>query len=204
MDPITATIMIVAMLGSAYMSYTSSMDAAKFAADSSSAAAKQAKYNAEHDSEVQRNQAEQERLNRAATAVEEERQARHRRAKIEAMYAKSGVLLEGSPEYMLGEQAMVDTMGIDQRNSESLQRQRNLMVGAQNTLIQGNFEADMMKSQGKAQAKAYRYQAYGALLGGVGGAAGAAGGMTASSGTGMGATSAKATTYSPGQYSTVS
>jgi hypothetical protein len=166
----------IGQLAGAYLSYTSSMDAAEFAADSSRSAAKQAKYNAEHDAEVQRNQAEQERLNRAATASEEERQARHRRAKIEAMYAKSGVLLEGSPEYMLGEQATVDTMGIDQRNSESLQRQRNLMVGAQNTLIQGNFEADMMKSQGKAQAKAYRYQAYGALLGGVGGSAGSVGG----------------------------
>lgn len=167
----------------AYSSYDTNRKAANFATNSAAAAAKQEQYNSEHEAAVLTNQAKQEQLNRAAAASEEERQARHRRASAEAMYAKSGVLMEGTPEYMLGEQAQADIMGIDQRTLESVQKQRMLAHGAQVTLMGGKFNAETMISQGQAQAFTYKAQGRAAIISGVGsmlsGAASAAGSMSA-------------------------
>lgn len=158
-----------------FSAYDNSRRAANYAQNSAASAAKQAQYNSEYDAEVLRNQAEQERLNRVAVASEEERQVRHRRARTEAMYAKSGVLLEGTPEYMLGEEARGDIMGIDQRNLESMQKQRLLLNKAQNTLIEGDWTSDSIISQGAAQAWTYKQNGRAALISGIGGMIGTAG-----------------------------
>ena len=157
----------------------SSVDASRragnYAANSAKAAAKQQQYNSEYQAQLAFNQAKQEGMNRTAAAEEENRQARHRRARILAMYAKSGVLLEGSPEFMLGEQARADIMGIDQRNLESMQRQRVLNNQGQNTLITGDWQSSLMISQGNAQQWSYNQQGKAAIISGVGAAVGAGG-----------------------------
>jgi len=114
----------------------------------SQAAAKQAEYDAEYEAEVAENQAEQERLNRAEAEKIERSQTARRRAAQRASYAKSGVLLEGTPLTMMTEQAGVDELNIQQGNLESRQRQANLRAGGQAALQSGKKRSSALKRAG--------------------------------------------------------
>lgn len=111
------------------------------------AAAKQAKYNAEYNNQLAQNQAEQERLNRAAAENEDRRQKKLRLSLIEAQYAKSGVLLEGTPGLMMQEQATADELSTQQGNLESLQKRRSLRAQGAQALWEGKFQAKQLKTQ---------------------------------------------------------
>jgi len=111
-------------------------------------AAKQAEYDAEYEAEVSSEQARQEKLNRAAKEKDERSQSARRRAAQRASYAKSGVLLEGSPLTMLSEQAAVDEQNIQQGNLESRQTRRNLRHGGAAALVSGKNRASAYRAQG--------------------------------------------------------
>ena len=116
---------------------------------SSQSASKQAEYDAEYEAELSENQAEQEKLNRAAAEKSDRSQGARRRAAQRASYAKSGVLLEGTPLTMLAEQAGVDEQNIQQGNLESRQRQANLKAGGQAALQSGKNRSSAYKAAGR-------------------------------------------------------
>jgi hypothetical protein len=117
--------------------------------EAADAQAKQAEYDSEHEAEIAENQAQQEKLNRAEKEKSERSQSARRRAAQRASYAKSGVLLEGTPLTMLSEQAGVDELNIQQGNLESRQRQSNLKYGAQSALQSGKNRSSAMRSAAK-------------------------------------------------------
>lgn len=123
--------------------------------------AKNAQQMAEYNRRVAQTRAEQERMNRLRNESRERRQTRRRRALMEAAYARSGVLLEGTPAYMLGEQAAVDELTISQKTQESEQKQQGLITHGELSVWQGKQQAALYEAQGKA-----------ALVKGVTGAAG--------------------------------
>jgi hypothetical protein len=112
-------------------------------------AAKQAEYDAEYEAELRENQAEQERLNRLEAEKGERKMTARRRAAQRASYAKSGVLLEGTPLNLLSEQAAVDEKNIQQGNLESRQKRANLQAGAQAALTSGRNRASALRSGAK-------------------------------------------------------
>ena len=132
---------IFSALGTAYGVY-SQMEA-------QSTAAKQAEYDAEYQAEVAENNAEQEKLNRAEKEKSERSETARRRAAQRASYAKSGVLLEGTPLTMLSEQAGVDEQNIQQGNLESRQKQTSLRHGGQAALQSGKNKSSAYKSAAK-------------------------------------------------------
>ena len=109
------------------------------------AQAKQAEYDAEYEAELRENQAEQERLNRLEAEKGERRMTARRRASQRASYAKSGVLLEGTPLNLLSEQAGIDEKNIQQGNLESRQKQANLIAGGQAALTAGKNRSQAIK-----------------------------------------------------------
>lgn len=132
-----AALTAAASLFGAYSQYQSSRNAAK-----------QAEYDAEYEAEVSAEQAKQEKMNRAAQEKSERSQSARRRAAQRASYAKSGVLLEGTPLTMLAEQAGVDEQNIQQGNLESRQRQANLKAGGRAALQSGKNKSSAYKAQG--------------------------------------------------------
>ncbi len=112
------------------------------------AAAKQAEYDAEYEAQVAENQAEQEKLNIAEQEKIERKQTARRRAAQRASYAKSGVLLEGTPLTMLSEQAGVDEQNIQQGNLESRQRQANIRSGGKAALQSGKNRSSAIRQAG--------------------------------------------------------
>ena len=72
------------------------------------AEAKQAEYDAEYEAQVREQEAEQERLNREEAEKSEREMTERRKAQQRSSYAKSGVLLEGTPLNLLAEQAEAD------------------------------------------------------------------------------------------------
>lgn len=120
-------------------------------------AAKQAEYDAEYEAELRENQAEQERLNRAETEREERKMTARRRAAQRGSYAKSGVLMEGTPLTLMSEQAAVDEKNVQQGNLDSRQRQANLRASGQAAL-----------TAGKNRSRAYKAAATTALISGLG------------------------------------
>lgn len=126
-------------------------------------AAKQAEYDAEYEAEVAENQAEQEKMNRAEAEKGERKMTARRRASQRASYAKSGILLEGTPLTMLSEQASADELNIQQGNVESRQRQTNLLAGGQSALYAG-----------KSRSRALNYASKATLVGNAGRATGQA------------------------------
>jgi hypothetical protein len=110
-----------------------------------------------------RREAEQERLNRLSEERAERRFARRRRAAAEASYAKSGVLLSGTPEVFMVEQAGVDELNIQQRNRDSEQKRKLIEVGAQNSLIAGMNRSSAYKSAATATLLGGSIGAFGGL-----------------------------------------
>lgn len=122
--------------------------------------AKQAEYNAEYDADVAEKAAAEEKSARAAKEVSERKQSRRRLASMEAKYAKSGLLMTGTPTLMVTEQAKTDELNILQRNRFSSIRAQRLQEGAGIRRAQGSFESGAYNIQGTSQ-----------LLSGVGSAA---------------------------------
>lgn len=84
-------------------------------------------------------------------------QQRRRRAAIEVAYAKSGVLLEGTPASVLTRQREVDEYNVQQLHHDGNERRKLSIWAADNAAIAG-----------QAQANAYRNQGKTALIAGVG------------------------------------
>jgi hypothetical protein len=134
MDPITATLLIIglaATLGGTAMSY-----------QAQKAAGQQAQYNADHAAKVEEMQAEEEKARRSAQERQERKQARMRRASIEADFAKRGLLMTGTPVYLLEEQAKADEMNILEGNRISSVGFMRSMERAKLIRQQGAFDKD--------------------------------------------------------------
>lgn len=104
--------------------------------------------NAKYAAEAAANKAEQERMDRASERTEERKQQRRRRAKQEAMYAKSGVLLDGTPSNYLTAQAETDELNVQRADQVSKQHQIN-------ALYQGNLQ----KADHLAKSNSYEFAA---------------------------------------------
>lgn len=116
-------------------------------------AAEQEAMNREAEAERSANQAKQERMNREAESDRERQMAKRRRASMEAGYAKSGVMLDGTPADFLSEQETVDELDIQRGNQASEARamgyevnSESLMTSAYNTRNTGKNEAAAMRS----------------------------------------------------------
>ena len=137
-------------------------------------AAKQASYNAEYEAKREEMMAEEESARRSAQERLERRQARSRRASIEAGFAKSGLLMTGTPTYLLEEQAKSDEMNISEATRVS------------NTgFMRAMEKAAVIRQQGAFESKSLKYGATTSLISGAGSIAmqgamfGAAGGFGA-------------------------
>jgi len=125
--------------------------------------AEAAERNAQHAAEAAANKSEQERLNRASERKEERGQMARRRALQESMYAKSGILLDGTPSDYLVEQAETDELNV-QRGDQASQMERT------NILYQGNRQSAEYMNQSNSlnfAAKVSKTNARNTLIGGV-------------------------------------
>jgi membrane protein involved in colicin uptake len=104
--------------------------------------------NARYAAEGAANRAEQERMERESERKEERDQQKRRRSKQEAMYAKSGVLLDGTPAAYLTAQAETDELNV-QRADQVSERERV------NTIYEGNLQ----KADHLAKANSYNFAA---------------------------------------------
>jgi hypothetical protein len=148
MDPITATLLILAVVG------TTAATAMSYQAQTQ--AAKQTSYNAEYEAKAEEIKAEEEKAQRAAQERMERRQTRSRRASIEAGFAKSGLLMTGTPTYLLEEQAKSDEMNIGEANRQ------------QKTSFMRSMErASIIRQQGKFQSESLKYGATTTLISGA-------------------------------------
>lgn len=127
------------------------------------AQAKQSKFNAEAEKYAAEQASLQEKYNRDAIRKEESQKLKKQRARIEAAYAKSGVGMEGTPEYALNEQAVMDEQYMQNQERISFNKQAGLDVSGIRAY-----------QTGRLQASAYNYKARGALIGGTLSTAGAA------------------------------
>lgn len=104
--------------------------------------------NARYAAEGAANRAEQERMERESERKEERDQQKRRRSKQEAIYAKSGVLLDGTPAAYLTAQAETDELNV-QRADQVSERERV------NTIYEGNLQ----KADHLAKANSYNFAA---------------------------------------------
>lgn len=123
-------------------------------------AAKQAEYNADYQAKAEEMAAEEEKARRAAQERLERRQARARRAEIEAGFAASGLLMTGTPTYLLEEQAKSDEMNILEANRVS---DTNFMRSME--------RAKIIRQQGQFESASLKYGATTTLITGLGGTA---------------------------------
>jgi len=159
MDPITWYLIATAVIAAAGTAY-SGVQQSKAADAQSDQAEATARYNAK----VADNEAEQERLNRQSAETAERRDARRRRATIEAGYAKSGVLIEGTPATYLTEQAATDEYNIQSANAASGQGRKQIRHGGQLGLAQGKSAASAYRSQGQAALVGSAFSATGQVM----------------------------------------
>lgn len=95
--------------------------------------AKAARLEAEDDARAENDQMRQTRD-----------QQRRRRSTIEAMYAKSGVLLEGSAANILASQRETDEANIQTGHYAGNERRKRFLWQSQNSYAQGKFQAKSM------------------------------------------------------------
>lgn len=100
------------------------------------AAEEQGEYNAA----LQRQQAEEEARARGKKEAEERRYTNNRQKSLQAQYARSGVMLEGTPVQMLMAQARTDEANILENDRTSQIRQQGLRQQAQVSLIMGEAQ----------------------------------------------------------------
>jgi len=150
MDPITIFLIgLAATAASTAMSYNAQRQAGK-----------QADYNADHAAKVEEMKAEEERARRAAQERQERKQTRMRRASIEAKFAASGLLMTGTPAYMLEEQAKADEMNILEGNRIS-----------DTGFMRSMERAKLIRQQGSFDKQSANYGATTSLISGLGSAA---------------------------------
>lgn len=118
--------------------------------------ADQAEAMAEYNAEVAERNARREQEQRQQQESAERREARRRRARIEAAFAKNGVMMQGSPTLLLTEQA-----AIDEYNIQSATEASDLRVS------QIRQEGMLLRTEGENAAAGYRASADSALLGAV-------------------------------------
>ncbi|MDP0495051.1 MAG: hypothetical protein Q7Q73_02475 [Verrucomicrobiota bacterium JB024] len=125
-----------------------------------SKAADQAERNAEIDAQRKQQDALEENQQRLDQIKQQREEQRIRRASIEATYAKSGIMLEGSPANLLVEQKRTD-----EQNAQA-------SVGnANRALAAGLTDADYIRYQGYSTADSLRSQAKSTLFTGILGSA---------------------------------
>ena len=159
---------IVSAIGTAYGAYTQ-FEAQKAQAQQQEDMAEAAERNAQHAADAAANKSEQERMNRESQRKEDRSQMARRRSMQEAMYAKSGILLDGTPSDYLVEQAGTDELNV-QRADQARQMERT------NILYQGNRQSGEYMNQANSlnfAAKISKSSAQNSLIGGAFGAASA-------------------------------
>ena len=114
---------------------------------------KQAEENAEYNAKIAEQDADEEQAARAVESTDERKLSRRTLAHMEAKYAKSGLLMAGTPMQMMIEQAESDEFNILSRDRVSNIRSQNFRT-----------EADLLRMQGKDAAKAGRTGAITSLL----------------------------------------
>lgn len=95
--------------------------------------AKQNQYNKEAEAKALANQADQEEMNRLEQEKTERRLAARKSARSETMYAKSGILLQGTPAEALAEQSATQEANIMQKTQQQKYRSMGLRTSAYNT-----------------------------------------------------------------------
>ena len=104
-------------------------------------------------------EAQKAALRRAAKAEEHNRSKRadsmfdqqiRRRSKLESMYAKSGVLMSGTPVTYMAAQAVYDERNLQEANAASFYQQRVLRRQAENVSIATNNQQGAIRAQGDA------------------------------------------------------
>ena len=175
---------VVMAITAAYTAYSQS-EAQKAQADQAEAVAENESNRLEFDAEREVNKAEQEKMNRQAAEKSERDSHLRRRALMESSYAKSGVMIEGTPSEFLVDQETTDELNVQRNNQVSEAKRMGFKVNAD--LL--NSEAAWATELGDSQASAYRSSAQSTLIGGALGAVSAgagafAGGERAAIGTG--------------------
>lgn len=140
--------MIVAAIGSAYQAHTQY--------ETQKNQAKAEEDNAEYAAEAAANKDEQEKLDRREERKEQRKEQRRKHALMEAAYAKSGVLLDGTPSNYLVAQAETDQLNISRADQVSQTERRNI-------LYQGQLQANEHMNR----ARAYESAARSTMIGGV-------------------------------------
>jgi uncharacterized membrane protein YqiK len=148
MDPITWVYII---------GLAASLASSGYSAYSSRQAAKQTEYNAEHAARAEKLKAEEEAARAKAQERLDRREARRRRASIEAKFAASGLLMSGTPAFVLEEQAKADELSFREGN-------RVQQTGFMRSMEQASY----LRSSGQAEAAAHQNQATGTLISGLG------------------------------------
>jgi len=115
-----------------------------------------AEQNAQYASELATNKAELEKQKRQMERDEARDMQRRRRAKQEASYATSGVLLDGTPSNYLTAQVQTDQLNLERQDQQSYQRQLGFI-----------HEGQVQATNYLNQAKAYKYSANMSLIGGA-------------------------------------
>ena len=113
--------------------------------------------NMAHNAMLQEQQAQEEAELRAIESQEERKQALNRRRDMEGRVAKAGLMLDGTPEGMLVEQAETDEFNILQRNRSSRITQKNFRT-----------QAEMDRITGASAGRAGTMNAFSSVLSGVG------------------------------------
>jgi hypothetical protein len=109
------------------------------------------------DAEAAKREAELDAKAETDEVMKMREEQRRRRASIEAGYAKSGVLMDGTPAEMLVKQREVDEYNVQKTHHQGNER-RKLM----------DWKADADYQTGMAKADAYKTQANTALVSGLG------------------------------------
>ena len=120
-------------------------------------AATQAEYNAEYNAKLEEMKAEEEKARRAQQERQERQKSRMQRASIEADFAKSGLLMTGTPSYMLEQQVKVN-------ETNTLEGNRVQKVG----FMRAMERAALIRQQGAFEADSLRYGATTSLVSGLG------------------------------------
>jgi ABC-type lipoprotein export system ATPase subunit len=113
--------------------------------------AKVAENNARYASELALNKQKAEEQRRQMKAEELSYKQRRRRAQQEAFYAKSGVLLDGTPSNYLQSQAETDELNLQRQNQSSYQRQLGIIHTGQVQKVNYMNQASAYKWSGKQQ-----------------------------------------------------
>jgi hypothetical protein len=133
---------VLSMMGTAYSAYSGYQQGKQ--------QAKIAEQNAQQSAKYAQQQTEIETQRRSSERSSQQEQQRRRRALQEASYAKSGVLLEGTPADYLTEQAETDALNVAQADQDSEQRIKGYLFKGQMGMMNAMNEADAYSSASSA------------------------------------------------------